>query len=236
MSTVALDDPRMTRGMQDELALRRKMLGEGARAIGWKVGFGAPAALERLKISAPLVGFLTDRGLVASGGAVSTAGWVKPAAEPEFAVYIGRDLAGDASEDEARAAISALGPAIELADLNPPPEAIEKILGGNIFHKHVIVGEPDKSRAGAKLDGLVTRVVRNGVETARTAELEANTGKLVQIVRHVAKVLALAGERLRAGEFIIAGSITPPLFLDANDRELVHEVEGLGKVSVRFTH
>jgi 2-keto-4-pentenoate hydratase len=84
--------------------------------------------------------------------------------------------------------------------------------------------------------GLRTRVIRNGEEAATQSELEANTGRIVAIVRHVAGLLSRCGERLRAGELIIAGSVTPPLFLDADDREIAHEVEGLGSVSVRFKH
>jgi 2-keto-4-pentenoate hydratase len=93
----------------------------------------------------------------------------------------------------------------------------------------------DPSRAGGSVTGLTTRVVRNGEEVASNSVLEANTGKIVTIVRHVADVLARCGEGLKAGEFIIAGSITPPLFLTAEDRELTHDIEGLGSVSVRFS-
>ena len=42
-------------------------LDAGAKQIGWKVGFGAPAALESFKLTAPLVGFLLDRGQLKSG-------------------------------------------------------------------------------------------------------------------------------------------------------------------------
>ena len=122
----------------------------------------------------------------------------------------------------------------ELADINVPPDRIEPILSCDIYQRHVIVGPVDRSRAGGSVTGLTTCVIRNGEETASNSVLEANTGKIVTIVRHVADVLARCGEGLKAGEFIIAGSITPPLFLTAEDRELTHDIEGLGSVSVRF--
>ena len=90
------DDPRVVRGMQAQLELRRRRLADGDAALGWKVGFGAPAMLELLKISGPLVGFLTQNARVQSGGSVSFAGWSKPIAEPEIAVHIGHDLPGGA--------------------------------------------------------------------------------------------------------------------------------------------
>jgi 2-keto-4-pentenoate hydratase len=230
----SFDDPRITAGMTAQFALRKQRIAAGAKPIGWKVGFGSAAAMKKLEISAPLVGFLMDTALVTSGDAVSIAGWKQPAAEPEVAVHIGRDLPGDADDAAAEAAIAGLSAAIELADLNVPPDRVEPILSCDIYQRHVIVGPVDRSRAGGSVTGLTTRVIRNGEETASNSVLEANTGKIVMIVRHVADVLARCGEGLKAGEFIIAGSITPPLFLTAEDRELTHDIEGLGSVSVRF--
>jgi 2-keto-4-pentenoate hydratase len=43
-------------------------------------------------------------------------------------------------------------------------------------------------------------------------------------------------ERLRAGQLIIAGSLTPPLFLDADDDALSFALEPIGSVSLRLTH
>src|SRR5687767_15856725 len=110
MST-ATDDPRIGRGMAAQLAARGERIAAGETPIGWKVGFGTQAAMQRFGLAAPLVGFLTDRGLVPSGGTVSLEGWDRPAAEPEIAGKMGRDLAAGADEAAARAAISALAPA-----------------------------------------------------------------------------------------------------------------------------
>jgi 2-keto-4-pentenoate hydratase len=53
--------------MDRQLTLRQARLDAGETSLGWKVGFGAPAALERLGLDAPLVGFLT--GSLAPSGA-----------------------------------------------------------------------------------------------------------------------------------------------------------------------
>ena len=156
----AWDDPRIQRGMTEQLAKRRARIAAGEQPLGWKVGFGAPAMMEKFKITAPLVGFLMQRALVPSGGSASLAGWVKPVAEPEIAVHIGRDLAGGGDRAAAAAAIAALGPAIELADADLPFEDPEAILKGNIFQRHVILGERDASRAGGNTAGLTARVFR----------------------------------------------------------------------------
>jgi 2-keto-4-pentenoate hydratase len=227
-------DARVARGMRAQLELRRRALAAGARPIGWKVGFGAPAALAKFALVAPLVGFMLDRNVLAAGATVSLAGWVKPAAEPEIAVEIAADLAGGGVRTAAADAIGAIGPAIELADVDRPPEDVETILAGNIFHRYVLFGPRDRGRAGGRIDGLRAGVARNGAPLADTTELEANTGRLVDIVRHVADLLAACGEQLRAGDVIIAGSLIAPIFLGAEDRTLDYALDPIGSVTVRF--
>src|SRR5215468_11756065 len=105
------DDPRIVRGMTAQLAARRRHLDAGDRPLGWKVGFGAPVMLERLKIGGPLIGFVLESARIRSGGTASLAGWSKPVAEPEIAVHMGRDLAGGADPETAVTAIAGISPA-----------------------------------------------------------------------------------------------------------------------------
>lgn len=191
--------------------------------------------MEQFSISAPLIGFMMAEGRLESGATVALADWAKPALEPEIAVHIGRDLGPGADPDAVAAAIAGLGPAIELVDVTFPPEDVEEILAADIFHRHVVLGEVDTGRAGARLDGMVGHVRRNGEDFATVTELEANTGRILDLVRQVADTLADVGETLRAGEVVIAGSITPPIFPEAGDRELAYDLEPLGEISVRFS-
>jgi 2-keto-4-pentenoate hydratase len=230
----AWDDPRIASGMAAQLATLRARRAAGAISLGWKVGFGAPAAMQRFGIQAPLVGFLLQSARVDSGATVPTTGWIKPVAEPEIAVCLGTDLRGGATREEAARAVAAIAPCIELADLDRPPEDVEAILAGNIYQRHVIVGTRDDTRAGCRLDGLVARVVRNGAEIASTADPQALTGDYLDIVRHVAGLLEAFGERLAAGQIIITGSITPPLLVSAGEALEFH-LEPVGSVAVRFS-
>ncbi|HEX6000028.1 MAG TPA: fumarylacetoacetate hydrolase family protein [Hyphomicrobiaceae bacterium] len=231
----AWDDARIARGMKDQLAQRRARIDAGEAPLGWKVGFGAPAMMQKLGISAPLVGYLMHGALIPSGGMASLTGWAKPIAEPEIAVHIGRDLPGGGDRAEAAAAIAALGQAIELADADLPFEDPEAILKGNIFQRHVILGEPDRSRAGGDTAGLLARVLRRDAEAARTDDPEAATGKIVDIVRHVADVLAAFGEQLSAGDIIIAGSVVPPLLIEPDETAVAYALDPMGQISVAFT-
>jgi 2-keto-4-pentenoate hydratase len=233
--TNAWDDPRIARGMEKQLATRKARIAAGEKPLGWKVGLGAPPAMERLQIKAPLVGFMMQKSLVPNASTVSFAGWTKPVAEPEIAVHMGKDLPGGADRATTIAAIAALGPAIELADLNPPPDDVEVTLAGNIFHRHVILGPADSSRGGAKLDGLVGHVFRRGALAAKQENVEQLIGEMIGIVQHVAGTLAAHGERLRAGDVIITGSIVPPPMIESDETEFAYALEPLGGLSVKFS-
>lgn len=229
----AWEDPRIESGMKRQLRWRRELLAAGKKPLGWKLAFGGPAAMEKLRINAPLVGFLMADAVVASGSTISFAGWKKPAAEPELAVYLGKDISADADRQTVMNAIEGLGPAIELADVDHPSDDVEGTLSCNIYQRHVVLCTSDKKHAGGSLSGLNARVFHNGAEMANTSEFEGLTGELIAIVGHVANLLAHFGEMLRAGQIIIAGSITPPIWVQAGETIGFH-LEPMQPISINF--
>ena len=90
------------------------------------------------------------------------------------------------------------------------------------------------TRAGGSVEGLTCRVLRRGVEAARTTDPQACTGEIVGIVRHVADLLAAFGERLEAGEIVIAGSVVPPIFVEPDEDTVGFALDPIGSVSVRL--
>jgi len=232
--TAALDDPRIQKGMRRQFALFEERRRTGAKRIGWKVGFGAPAAKEKLGISIPLIGFLLDRAVLADDATVSLEGWTKPAAEPEIAIELVRDVSEAAGEREIAQAIGAIGPAIELADVDGPVDDVESILAGDIFHRHVIFGPRRIVDLAQELSKLSGKVTRSGQDVSVPTDLETNTGRLIEIVRDVSTTLAAFDVQLRAGDIIIAGSVTPPLMLSSADSTLRWDLSSIGSVSLNF--
>ncbi len=208
-------DERIKCGMRAQLDARRQRLDAGEQPLGWKVGFGAPAAMTALDIQQPLIGYLMRSAVTASGSELPFEDFTKPAIEPEIAVYLGADIKGGSDKPTIEAAITGLGPAIEIADVRFEPTAgVEKILAGNIYQHGVILGAVDEGRAGARLDGLTASVRLNDVDVELPDDLESNTGRILDIVAVVADTLAAMDERLKAGEIIIVGSIVSPFILD----------------------
>jgi 2-keto-4-pentenoate hydratase len=201
------------RGLVRQLRERDGLIASGRRPLGWKAGFGAPASLKRFELDGPLIGFMTDASALADGSEIDIEGWGRAVAEPEIFVVLGSDIDPGAGPDGARAAVRAVGPAIELANIDPPPEQVEEILAGNIFHVGVVLGNEDPARAGADLSRLEARVTVDGNELHRTTRLEEMTGQIVEVVSHLAALLAGHGETMRAGDVVICGSVVPPIDL-----------------------
>ena len=240
MASPLVTDPRIIAGMKTQLERYRALVAAGGKRRGFKAGFGAPAALAKFGIPAPQVGFLMREGVIESGGVASLKGWTKAVAEPEIAVHMGADLAAGADEAAIRKAIGGLGAAIELVDFAFAPDDLEAILAANIYQRHVVLGPANPSRAGGALDGLTSRIYRRGAEAAHTTTLEANTGRIVDVVRQVANVAAQFYDGLKAGDVIITGSVVAPIVLDADEPALGHKLDmvsgPVSEVDVRFSH
>jgi 2-keto-4-pentenoate hydratase len=229
------DAPLIKKGMTAQLATRRARIAAGEKPLGWKVGLGAPASLQKLGIAAPVVGYLMQGALLPAGSTVSLKGYLKPVAEPEIAVRMARDVPAGSTPDVVTAAIREIMPAIELADLDPmpAPNNLDLVLAGDIYQRQVLLCE--RTRAGASVAGLTSRVTRRGQEVNRTTDPEALTGKLLDIVALVANTVAAFGEKLSAGDVIITGSITPPPMIEADETEFVHALDPIGEVRVGFS-
>jgi 2-keto-4-pentenoate hydratase len=189
------------------LALRDQAIAEGVAPLGWKAGFGSPAGLAKFGIDRPLVGFLTRDRLLPSGATVSVADWTNPMFEAEVAAHLSADIGPGATPAEALAAVGGWSVAIELADVTPPPNDIEEILAGNIFHRHVLLGPVVDSLPLP----LSFSVLKNGEEVAATSDPEALTGELGFVLASMADTLADRGAGLRAGDVVITGSVIPPI-------------------------
>jgi 2-keto-4-pentenoate hydratase len=228
------NDPRVKRGMQAQLARRAERMGAGEKPLGWKIGLGAPAAMANLGTSRPQVGYLLQSALLSSGAQVNVKGWTQPGAEPEIAVQISSDVAPGTDAATARAAIAALMPAIELIDLDSAPTAenLDTVLAGNMFQRHVLLGEG--RRGGGETADLSAHVFRRGKPATEAADPEALTGKVPNLLVHLANTLNAFGESLKAGDIVICGSTVPMPLIEPDETEFDYELRPIGAASVRF--
>jgi 2-keto-4-pentenoate hydratase len=213
------EDERITRGMRSQLGDRRRALARDDGGLGWKLGFGTPAAMQKLGIDAPLVGYLLQSARLESGAVVDLSRWGNPKLEPEIVARVGED--GD---------ITAIGAAIELIDLDPGASDPEEILAANIFQRHVLLGPVTE---GASAGDVALAVAVNGEQVAATDDVTEATGDLDGLVAHVAKTLEAAGASLERGDMVICGSIVPALDIAPGD-EVEVSLAPLGSLAVSF--
>ena len=220
-------DTRVLSGLEKQFVRRREQLEGGAGRLGWKIGLNAPPVQEKLRLPHSLIGYLTDATLLPPGTSHSLAGTTRPVAEPEIAVELRRDVEGGAETDAALAAIGSLAPAIEIVDFDRPVDDVEAILAGNVFHRAVVLGprRQDVALSGVEVSAAIDREERE--------RAPANVD-LAETIRLVADLLDASGERLRAGDTIIAGSLTTPLPLEPGNA-LWCDFGPLGALEVSFT-
>jgi 2-keto-4-pentenoate hydratase len=244
MADRSTSDRRIIEGMVAQRALLEQLQLDGARVIGFKAGFGASASLEKLRLGAPLIGFLTDRTRLDTRPDLPTtvdlSGWRRPFAEAEVAVRLGRDLPTEVGPDEALSAVDAVAPAIEVADLDLEPDAgsVTSILAGDIFHRGVLFGSflpvPDGWSA-TRLEASVTFVASDGTaSTTRTSDIEALPGPTAAVLQECASIAALLGRGLRRGDLVILGSFVPPLPVGPGDTLRVH-LDGVDDIALTLT-
>ncbi len=219
----------VARGMQAQLARRREALAAGARPVGWKIGFNGPAIQEHLGLTAPVVGHLLDTGLVDDGALVALAGWTAPVLEVEVAIRVGED-----------GTVAGLAPALELADLDRPPDDLEAVLAGNVYHRGVVFGPEAPGVDPGSVAACVTRTGRarppGGQDDDPVAEV-VGRGRIAEdpaaTVVFVRSFLARHGAALEPGDRIIGGSVVPPVPVEPGDAFSV-DFGPLGSLSIRF--
>ena len=103
------------------------------------------------------------------------------------------------------------------AALDLDASMVEEILAGNIFHRGVVLGEPDPFRSGLDVDGLLTRILIDGEQRALTTDLQALTGDYMEVIETVAETLPTIRESLRKGDLIVTGSVVSPIPAEAGN-------------------
>jgi 2-keto-4-pentenoate hydratase len=218
-------------GLAAQVDALHRRVEAGDEHLGWKVGLNAAAVQAALGLDGSVVGFLTSATALESGVPHSLAGASNPGVEPELAIRFGADVPEDPSPGQVAAAIDAIAPAFEVVDLGRLDD-LHDILAGNVFHRAVLLGLFDPGRADPDLGDLSVSVRRNGEEAGSVSAAVAY-GELAGIVGVVTRRLALVGEALRAGQFVIAGSLTPIVPVAPGDA-VEADFGPLGTLALRF--
>jgi 2-keto-4-pentenoate hydratase len=221
------------RGMERQLREWRREVEASGRRVGWKIGFNDPRAQARFGLEATLVGHLRERSRLEPGRTVALENGMDARAEVEIAIELSANVPAGGDLDAARAAIGRILPALEFVDFARSFESVETILAHDIFHHAVVFGPDGTGREGPALEGVTARAWKND-EKVVDGDMDLVPADLAEVVRHVADTLGAFGERLVAGERIIAGSLVMPISVRAGDL-IRADLGPLGQISTELT-
>ncbi|MDF0590400.1 fumarylacetoacetate hydrolase family protein [Methanotrichaceae archaeon Mx] len=217
-----------------QMAIVARKVGAGERIAGRKVGATNEAIQRAMKIGEPIYGHLFSGQRISNGAEVSLSELIHPRVEGEIAFTLRRDLEGPGvTAADALDAVGTVAAAIEINDSRTRgwDVGMREVVADNGVAARFLLGE------GRPADGLDLREVRvvmekNGEEAARSSGA-AILGDPALSLAWLANKIGEGNGGLRAGEVVLAGSMTPMAPVAVGD--LVEaSFEGLGSLSVRF--
>ncbi len=209
--------PSLAAGIAAQRALARTM-GADSPARGFKVGATAQTMQDYLGLPGPLAGFMPEAGLHGSDSTLAYAGFVAPGVECEIAVHLGRDLpAAPCTAAQAAEAVDGVMAAIELVELRYPDLAAfgaPLLVADQVFHIAAVLGTPETNWRALDLNALPGRILVDGEERGHGLGRDLLGGPLRVLAWLAASEEVAAFGGLRAGQVVMLGSVTPPIWLD----------------------
>jgi 2-keto-4-pentenoate hydratase len=218
--------------VQDEyVALLRATQGE---PIGYKVGLTSKAMQSFCGIDHPIGGVVLAKRLHRSGAALRRADFGRLGLEFEIAVRLKSDVpAGPAPLTPAAIAphIDGVGAAIEVVDDRAADYSnldVRSLVADNSWNAGVVVS--DFASKWPDLEAVLGRATATGAPVGEGHGRDI-LGHPFNSVAWLAAHLAARGERLRAGQIVMTGSVMKTVF-PAEYASYRFDLQGLGSVDV----
>ncbi|CAN5339364.1 2-oxo-hepta-3-ene-1,7-dioic acid hydratase [soil metagenome] len=218
-----------------QLAIMQRKIAAGDRQVGWKVGLTSAAMRRQQGIDAPCFGFLLASGRWPSGASPEHAALISPGIENELCVRVKRRLAGpDVDHEEAAAAIEAVMPAFEIAEVRGDFAAdLALSIADNVQQRGFVLGaEVHDPRALSAIRTSTVIVSRNG-EQCETADATAVMEDPVNSLVWLANVLHRYDAAIEPGMLVMTGSFTRQYAARRGDR-FEARFDPFGEVAVQF--
>ncbi len=224
-------------GAAAQLALARLM--GAVPCAGFKIGATGKRMQEYLGLDGPLAGFMSAATVFRDDGAIRFADCIKPGVECEVAVRLARDLApGSYTRETVAGAVGEFVAGIEIVEnryddlktLGTPT-----LLADQVYHVGAVLGEQGGIDWHAlDIGSLRGRILIDGVErdAGVTSDLMGHPFNCLAFLASSPVAAAFGG--LRAGQCVMLGSVTPPVWLDGPAQVTV-EFDGLPAVTARLT-
>ena len=214
---------------------RDKNIAAGRRLVGRKIGLTSKAMQDATGITEPDYGVMFEDTVYESGAEIAVEDFSNVRIEVELAFVLKEPLEGpDCTLEHALAAIDYAVPALEVLNSHIELEGrtIVDTISDNAAYGGMVLGGVRKRPDEIDLRWVPALLYRNGEIT--------ETGVAAGVLDHPATGVAwLAnkfshhGARLEAGEIILAGSFTRPMWVQRGDHVLC-DYGPMGKITCRF--
>jgi 2-keto-4-pentenoate hydratase len=178
----------------------RRILGQGAKRVGWKLAFGIDS-IEAVQGDVPMLGHLTSRTELPNQGSFQGGGATELGFDTELAIQVARRVEPEEEDRKLAAAVGAVAVALELVDLDAPQDDLVRVIENNVMHQAFVLGKPSPPRITGELTAAA-------LVDGREVERATKTPDLVAGIRHAARLLGSVGEALVPGDWILTGSLT----------------------------
>ena len=203
--------------------------------VGWKLGWTRYTSSE--EPLDPIMGHYLGSRVFPVGQPVSTRGFTNGTAnaEPEIAFFLNKDLPGPTvSRDELLDAIEGVGIAMEFVNWRAlEPRTREHAIADNGIAAGVILGERRFDVRDLDFTQIEGSVTVNSAETSTGRATSIMGRDPVEGLLWAANELPKYGMHLRAGQFVVSGTVTLPLPVSAGDRARI-AFTGMGSIDAMF--
>ncbi|MEJ0017958.1 MAG: fumarylacetoacetate hydrolase family protein [Acetobacteraceae bacterium] len=185
---------------------------------GFKIGATARRMQEYLGLSGPAAGFMATGNLHRSGAAVRFADFIRPGVECELAVRLARDLPpGPCTPEAAAAAVGDLIAGIELVE-NRYGELLElgvpTLIADQVFHAAAVLGDTaTQDWRTLDIGALRGRLIVDGHQRDEGVGADLMGHPMNCLAWLAGSSVAAAFGGLKAGQVVMLGSVTPPVWL-----------------------
>ncbi|HEY2134214.1 MAG TPA: fumarylacetoacetate hydrolase family protein [Acetobacteraceae bacterium] len=188
---------------------------------GFKLGATGLRMQAYLRLNGPTAGFMPGSGLHGSGAVLDWASLRGLGVECEIGVRLSRDMpAGPCDMAEATAAVGEMFAAIELVEnrYGPPPAGdlaaigTPTLIADQVYHAAAVTGAPGAWR-GLDLATLLGRITVDGAVRGEGLGAELLGHPMQALAWLAGSAVAAAFGGLRAGQVVMLGSVTPPVWL-----------------------
>ncbi|MCE7481344.1 fumarylacetoacetate hydrolase family protein [Microbacterium profundi] len=214
---------------------RDKNLAAGRRLVGRKIGLTSKAMQQATGITEPDYGVMFDDTVYASGSDIPFDDFSNVRIEVELAFVLKHPLEGpDCTLDDALAAIDYAVPALEVLNSHIELEGrtIVDTISDNAAYGAMVLGDVHKRPDEIDLRWVPGVLSRNG-EIEETGVAAGVLGHPATGVAWLANKFHQHGARLEAGEIVLAGSFTRPMWVSKGDNVRCDYGE-MGIIECRF--